>query len=437
MSGNDEQVSAKDLRTVILSSVIGTTIEWYDFFLYGTAASLVFGKLFFPSDDPAVGTLLAFATFAVGFVARPIGGLVFGHVGDRLGRKRTLVATMMIMGVSTCLIGLVPSYQSIGLLAPVLLVLLRIAQGIAIGGEWGGAVLLAVEYARPGKRGLFGSWPQIGVALGLLLGSGAFSALGSGLDEATFLAYGWRIAFLLSAVLVGVGIFLRMKVMETPAFRVMHANEQAASVPALELLRDRTGRRNLALGMGSRFAEGVAFNTWGVFLVSYGTQWLGFSRASVLNVILVSAATMAVFIPVFGAVSDRWGRRRTFGVGAVLFALVAYPVFAAFEVGSLGVFAVCMILVFGVCYPVMYGPQAALYCELFPTNVRYTGISLVYQFSGIFASGLTPLVLGSLLGADGSPWVMVGYLVLAGVVSAVCTVAMRPVSVDEPERVAS
>jgi MFS family permease len=417
---------------VIASSVIGTTIEWYDFFLYGTAAGLVFGKLYFPGNDPVVGTLLAFATFALGFVARPVGGLIFGHIGDRIGRKRTLVATMMIMGGATTLIGLVPGYQSIGVAAPVLLVVLRLAQGVAIGGEWGGAVLLAVEYAAPRRRGLFGSWPQIGVALGLLLGTGAFSALGAGLDEAAFLAYGWRIAFLLSALLVGVGIFLRLRVLETPAFQAMRANQQESSVPALDLLRDRTDRRHLLLGMGSRLAEGVAFNTWGVFVISYGTRWLHLPRAQVLGVVMASAAVMALFIPLCGAASDRWGRRRTFALGAALFAVLVYPVFAAFQLGSLVVFAAGMIVAFGICYPVMYGPQAALYCELFPTNVRYTGISLVYQFSGIFASGLTPLVLTGLLGADGSPWLMVGYLALSGVVSTACTVAMRPATGQPP-----
>jgi MFS family permease len=411
---------------VIASSVVGTTIEWYDFFLYGTAAGLVFGKLFFPGNDPVVGTLLAFATFAIGFVARPIGGLIFGHIGDRIGRKRTLVATMVIMGAATTMIGLVPGYRSIGVVAPVLLVVLRLAQGVAIGGEWGGAVLLAVEYAAPRRRGLFGSWPQIGVAFGLLLGTGAFSALSAGLGEAGFVSYGWRIAFLLSAGLVGVGIFLRVRVLETPAFRTMRAREQRSTVPALDLLRDRADRRNLLLGMGSRLAEGVAFNTWGVFVLTYGTRWLGLPRADVLRVLMVAAAIMAVFIPVFGAASDRWGRRRTFAVGAALFAVLVYPVFAAFQSGSLVVFTACMVVAFGVCYPVMYGPQAALYCELFPTSVRYTGISLVYQFSGIFASGLTPLVLTALLGADGSPWLMVGYLALSGVISVGCTVAMRP-----------
>lgn len=431
------EIPAKDLRTVILSSVIGTTIEWYDFFLYGTAAGLVFGKVFFPGRDPVVGTLLAFATFALGFVARPVGGLIFGHIGDRIGRKRTLVTTMMIMGAATTLIGLVPSYHSIGILAPVLLVVLRLAQGIAIGGEWGGAVLLAVEYARPGRRGLFGSWPQIGVALGLLLGTGAFSALGAALDDKAFVSYGWRIAFLLSALLVAVGVFLRLRVLETPVFRVMRANQQEASVPALELLRDRACRRHLLLGIGSRFAEGVAFNTWGVFIITYGTGRLGMPRADVLGVVMASAAVMTVAIPLFGSASDRWGRRRTVALGAALFAVLVYPVFSAFEIGSLGVFAACMIVVFGICYPMMYGPQAALYCELFPANVRYTGISLVYQFSGIFASGLTPIVLAALLGADRSPWLMVGYLALTGVISTVCTLATRPLPGGRAEPLAN
>ncbi|MDA3625680.1 MFS transporter [Saccharopolyspora sp. WRP15-2] len=423
----------QNMKIVILSSILGTTIEWYDFFLYGMAASLVFGQLYFPGHDPAVGTLLAFATFAVGFVARPVGGLIFGHIGDRIGRKKTLVTTMMIMGVATFLIGLVPTYDDIGILAPILLVLCRVAQGVAIGGEWGGAVLLAVEYAGPRRKGLYGSWPQVGLALGLLLGTGAFLLLSAAMDEAAFLAYGWRIAFLFSVVLVLIGMFVRLKVMETPAFTAMRSNQEAATVPAAELLRDRFSRRHLLLGMGSRLAEGVAFNTWGVFILSYGVKSLGLHYSDLLRVVLVCSAVMVVFIPLFGHCSDRWGSRKTFALGAMIFTVLAYPVFGLFETRSLVVLTAALLIIFGVAYPLMYGPQAALYCDLFPTKVRYTGISLVYQLSGIFASGLTPLILASLLAIGGTPWLMVAYLVLAGGISTACTLAMRPMdsSADE------
>lgn len=258
------EISHKDLRAVMISCVVGTTVEWYDFFLYGMAAGLVFDKLFFPNSDPLMGTLLAFATFAVGFVARPIGGLIFGHIGDRIGRKKTLVATMIIMGVATFLIGVIPTHAAIGAAAPVLLVIFRLAQGIAVGGEWGGAVLMAVEYAPPGKRGFYGGFPQVGLAIGLVLGTGVFAGLGAVMSDGAFLVWGWRIAFMLSAVLVGVGLFIRLKVMETPAFRKLAQAETRATIPALELIRDRGSRRNTFLGMGSRWAEGVAFNLWAV-----------------------------------------------------------------------------------------------------------------------------------------------------------------------------
>jgi MFS family permease len=419
-------VSGKQLRTVLGASMIGTTIEWYDFFLYGTAAQLVFSKLYFPSSDPLIGTLLAFATFAVGFVARPIGGLVFGHIGDRIGRKKTLVVTMMIMGLATSLMGALPTYADIGVAAPALLILLRIAQGIAIGGEWGGAVLLAVEYAGPSRRGLFGSVPQMGMALGLLLGTAAFTALNGVMDEQAFLTYGWRIAFLSSALLVLVGLLVRLKVMETPAFQAMRSTQSAASAPAAELFRNPLGRRHLLLGLGSRFAEGVAFNTWAVFILTYGTDRLGYTEGDMLVVVAASAALMLVTIPLAGRLSDVLGRRRVFAFGAAAFGVLACPVFGLFELDSFAALFFGVVFAFGICYPIMYGPQAALYCELFPTSVRYTGISLVYQFSGIFASGLTPLILTALLGgSDGFPGSMIAYLVIAGALSTACTLAVR------------
>jgi len=420
------EVSRREVRTVVASSVVGTTVEWYDFFLYGTAAGLVFNKLYFPSEDPLVGTLLAFATFALGFVARPVGGLIFGHIGDRVGRKKTLVATMLIMGVATCLIGLVPTYESIGVAAPILLVLLRLAQGVAIGGEWGGAVLMAVEYSPKGRRGLYGSLPQIGLALGLLLGTGAFAGLSASMTDESFLAWGWRIAFLLSAVLVVVGMFIRLKVMETPAFRKLEQGEQRATVPALELFRDRRSRRHIFLGMGSRWAEGVAFNTWAVFAIAYGTDTLDMPRNTMLVAVMIAAAVMLVFIPLFGRWSDTLERRRTFTAGVVALALLTYPAFAMLGTQDAVVITLTLVVVLGIFYPAMYGPQASLYAEMFPTHVRYSGISFVYQFSGIFASGLTPLVLSYLLGlAEGGVRFVVAYVVAVSAVSAACALAVR------------
>ena len=424
--GTVEEVSKSELRTVVASSLVGTTVEWYDFFLYGTAAGIVFPKLFFPSSDPAIGTLLAFTTFAVGFVARPVGGLIFGHIGDRIGRKNTLVATMLIMGVATFLIGVIPTYAAIGITAPILLVVMRVAQGIAVGGEWGGAVLMAVEYAPRGKRGLYGSMPQIGLAIGLALGTGVFALVGYLLPDEAFLGWGWRIAFMLSAILVGVGLYIRLKVMETPAFRKLEKTEAKATVPAVEMVKDKLSRRHLFLGMGSRWAEGVAFNLWAVFAISYATGTLGLGKQPILLAVMAGAVTMIVFIPVFGKLADRFDRRHLYTAGLVLLAAATYPALVLMGTGNTIVIGVTIVVVLGVIYPMVYAPEASLFAELFPTRVRYTGISVVYQLSGIVASGLTPLILAYLLKtADGGVSLIVAYVVIVSVISAVSTLAIR------------
>ncbi|WP_409463990.1 MFS transporter [Amycolatopsis sp. GA6-003] len=424
-----------DVRLVVASSVFGTTVEWYDFFLYGTAAGLVFNKLYFPGSDPLVGTVLAFATFALGFLARPIGGFVFGHLGDRVGRKKILVATMLIMGTATCLIGLLPDYRMIGPAAPIILVVLRLAQGVAVGGEWGGAVLMATEYAPAGKRGLYGSFPQIGLAIGLTLGTGVLALLNAVTSDEAFLLWGWRIGFLLSAVLVVAGLLIRVKVMETPAFRTMAAEEGTATVPAVELVRDRLSRRHLLLGMGSRFTEGVAFNAWAVFVISYGSGTLKLDRQPLLVGVMIAAAVMVVFIPVFGKVSDRFGRRGTFTTGAVTTLVLAIPALAALHSGNPVLITLALVAVLGISYPVMYGPQAAFYAELFPISRRCTGISVVYQLSGVVASGLTPLILAYLAGKTGTTGILV-YLAATTAVSVVCTLAIRQSDLFEDDELA-
>lgn len=424
-SAPTDKVTKSEVRTVLLSCIIGTTVEWYDFFLYGVAAGIVFNKLYFPSEDPLVGTLLAFATFALGFVARPIGGLIFGHIGDRVGRKKTLVMTMLIMGVATALIGLVPTYESIGVLAPVILIVLRVAQGVAIGGEWGGAVLMAVEYAPRNRRGIFGSLPQMGLAVGLLLGTGVFAMLDVSMSDSAFLAWGWRIAFLLSSILVFIGLYIRLRVLETPAFRKLEEREEKAAVPAVELFRNKRNRRHVWLGMGARWIEGVAFNAWAVFSISYGVDTVGVSRETMLVAVMISAVVLLVFIPVFGHISDRFDRRRTYTTGAVLAAVGALPAFAMLDTGNAVWITLSLVVVLGVLYPIMYGPEASLFAELFPANVRYTGISFVYQFSGIFASGMTPLVLTYLLGKGDGTGLIIAYFLVVGVVSAVCCLMIR------------
>ncbi|MFL4475853.1 MFS transporter [Paeniglutamicibacter sp. MACA_103] len=435
-----EEFSKKDIRTVMLSCVVGTTVEWYDFFLYGMAAGLVFDKLYFPTADPLIGTLLAFATFAVGFVARPIGGLVFGHIGDKIGRKTTLVTTMFIMGIATFLIGVIPSYEVIGVAAPILLIIMRIAQGVAVGGEWGGAVLMAVEYAPQGKRGFYGSFPQIGLAIGLVLGTGVFALLGGLLSDEAFLAWGWRIAFLLSAVLVGVGLFIRLKVMETPAFRKLAAVEEKATIPALELMRNRKNRRHIFLGMGSRWAEGVAFNLWAVFVIAYGTGTLKLEKNTILLAVMAAAITMVVAIPVMGKISDHIDRRKMYTVGVLILGAATYPALLLMGTGNTLVIVGTIVIVLGIFYPIIYAPEAALFSELFPTRVRYSGISVVYQVSGIFASGMTPLLLAFLLReANGGLGLIVAYILAITVVSAVCTMAIRRkdmfIDVDENDEI--
>ena len=419
-------VSKRELRTVVAASIIGTTVEWYDFFLFGTAAGIIFNKLFFPSDNPLVGTLLAFATFAVGFAARPIGGLIFGHIGDKVGRKKTLVATMLIMGGATACMGLLPTYGSIGIAAPILLIILRIAQGVAIGGEWGGAVLMAVEYAPPGKRGLYGSLPQVGLAIGLLLGTGVFAGLSAAMSDEAFTAWGWRVAFLISIVLVLLGLFIRLKVMETPAFRKLEQNEAKATVPAKELFQSKRLRRNIFMGMGSRWAEGVAFNTWAVFSIAYGAETLGLDKQTMLLPVMAAAATMIFFIPFFGRMADRFDRRRLYTTGVILLAVLTYPSFLLIGTGNPLVIGATLVIVLGVVYPCVYGPQSSFYAELFPTQVRYTGISFVYQFSGVLASGMTPLILTYLLGvADNGFGLILAYVVVVSVISAICSLSIR------------
>lgn len=416
-------ISDRDLRRVVAASLIGATIEWYDFFLYGTVAGIVFNKLYFPAADPLVSILLAYTTFAVGFVARPLGGVIFGHFGDRIGRKSMLVMTLMIMGVATVLIGLLPTYQQIGVAAPILLLLLRILQGIGLGGEWGGAVLMTYEYAPENKRGLYASLPQIGLSIGLCLSAGVV-AIASSLPEADFLAWGWRVGFVASFVLVIVGLYIRLKILETPEFTKLKEEKQEVAIPFVAMIKEYP--RNILLGMGARYIDGVFFNVFAVFSIAYLVNTVHIPRTTALWAVCSSAFVMVFFIPIFGALSDKWGRGRTYGIGAILLALCAYPAFLALSSGDLTLIFVALILPFGIVYAMCYGPEAALFCDLFDPRVRYTGISFVYQFSGIFASGITPIIATYLIAANGNqPWYLCAYVVFAALVSAVCAFAIK------------
>lgn len=422
--GSDQR--RRRLRIVVAASLLGTTVEWYDFFLYATAAGLVFNKMFFPNESSLVGTLLAFATFAVGFVMRPIGGAVFGHIGDRIGRKRSLALTMLIMGGATALIGLLPTAAQIGAWAPVLLLVLRVLQGFALGGEWGGAVLLAVEHSPDDRRGRYGAVPQVGLALGLAMGTGIFAYLQIVLGPNRFLAYGWRIGFLLSLLLVVIGIVVRLRVDETPAFRELQDLQAASTVPLRDIVREPRARRNTLLGLLSRWAEGSAFNTWGVFAISYATGALGLNRVSVLVAVTVAALLMAVLLPISGRLTERFGARRVYLVGIACYGLTAFPAFALFGTKKLLWFGLAMIIVFGVVHALFYGAQGTLYSALYPTSTRYTGLSFVYQVSGIYASGVTPMILTALIAARrGAPWLACGYLVATAVISVVATALIR------------
>jgi metabolite-proton symporter len=394
--------SGASIRQVAIASFIGTTIEWYDFFLYGTASALIFGRLFFPNYDPLTGTLASFGTYAVGFVARPIGGLVCGHFGDRIGRKSMLIFTLLLMGVATALIGCLPTYNQIGIWAPALLIVLRVAQGFAVGGEWGGAVLMAVEHSPKGRRGFYGSWPQVGVPVGLLLSTGVFGLI-SKLPEEILFSWGWRVAFLLSILLVGVGLYIRLAVPEPPAFAEVKQAGAASRMPILDAVRHHP--RNVLLAMGARLVENGAFYLYTVFILTYATlPRIGFSRSSVLNAIALAATGEIFAIPIFGWLSDRFGRRPVYLFGAIFTGLFAFPFFWLVEASQTALMTLAVVCALVVGHAAMYGPQASFFSELFGTRVRYSGASLGYQLASVIAGGLSPLIATGLLQRTGGSW---------------------------------
>jgi len=385
------------LIEAIVASTVGTTIEWYDFFLYGTAAALVFPRLFFPEYDPFVRQILSFGTFSIGFVARPLGGIVFGYLGDRIGRKSTLVATLLLMGISTVIIGVLPTYSRIGVWAPVLLTGLRFLQGLGVGGEWGGAVLLALEYGHRGRRGFFASWPQTGVPLGLLLSTGVMGAMEGLLSEEVFLRWGWRIPFLLSAVLIGVGLVIRTRVLETPLFRKLLATKQVAQAP----LRETVSRhwREILLAAGARIAENSCFYLFSTYVIAYARDVLKLQGGLVLHAILAAALCEFAVMPLYGILSDYWSRRGMYMAGCISLLLFAFPYYALLHTREPALVFLAVVLSLVGSHAILYSVQASLIPELFGTRLRYTGASLGYQMAAPLAGGMAPLIAASLVKA--------------------------------------
>ncbi len=418
---NSEKASTR-MRAIVVASVIGTTVEWYDFLIYGTAAALVFNKLFFPGFDPLMGTLAAFATYAVGFVARPFGGAVFGHFGDRAGRKTMLTLTMLIMGAGTFLIGCLPTYASIGVWAPILLIALRLLQGIGIGGEWGGAVLMVIEHAPAGRRGFYGSLVQVGFPLGIVASTGTFLYMSQAMNEADFLAWGWRLPFLLSAVLIALGLFIRLRLQETPAFAQVQ-KEGVAKTPLLDVLLHQP--RTFLIAVGMKVSEVAWVYMLTVFSIVYATTRLGLPRALILDGILLAAVAELFTIPLFGALSDRIGRKPIYVAGAVLSAALAFPTFWLLQTRDPTVVVLTLVVVMSLTHGLMFGPQAAYMPELFGTRTRYSGASLGCQVSAALSGGFAPIIAAGLLAWAGATWPISLYLIALAAITLTAVLASR------------
>ncbi|WOE30768.1 MULTISPECIES: MFS transporter [unclassified Acinetobacter] len=410
-------------RLAGISSMVGTTIEWYDFFIYGAAAALIFNKLFFPNLDPLTGVLAAFATYAVGFIGRPLGGIVFGHFGDKVGRKAMLLTTLMMMGIPTIMIGLLPTYDSIGYWATFFLVVLRFIQGMAMGGEWGGAVLMAVEHAPEGNKGFWGSLPQASSGGGLLLASLALGAV-SLLPEASLLSWGWRLPFLASIILLGVGWYIRVKVPESPDFEKIKAQAQEIKVPAMQVFKNHP--REVFTIIFARAAENAWFYLASTFALAYTTTQLGIARQEILFATICGAALIMVMTPLCGYLSDKVGQRNMFMFGLVVLSLYSYPFFSLLNSQDSFLVWLAIVLAIGVVFPIMYAPQSQLFARQFPAEIRYSGISISVQFAGVLGGGLAPLIATKLLSmANGRPDLIVIYIIAMALFAILCTCFMK------------
>lgn len=412
---NNEALEKSGLRKILLASLVGSSIEWFDYFLYGTVSALVFNQLFFVTEDPTIGLLLAYASFALAFFIRPLGGVIFSHIGDRIGRKKTLVLTLSLMGAATFAMGLLPTYQAIGIAAPIILITLRLIQGLGLGGEWGGALLLAVEYAPKEQRGFFGSVPQMGVTIGLVMGTFALSIM-TLLPEGAFMTWGWRVPFLLSGLLVVFGLWIRKDIDETPSFRKI---KEAGEIPKLPIADTfRYHWREVLIAVGAKVVETAPFYIFGTFIVSYATNNLGFGRTETLNAVMVATIITTILIPLMGKLSDKIGRKPLYVGGSILMILYAFPYFWMLQQGSVVLLFIATILGIGVIWAPITAVLGTMFSEIFSPQVRYTGISLGYQIGAAVAGGTAPLIATALLLRFNDSYIPVAlYIILAAVIS--------------------
>jgi metabolite-proton symporter len=418
-----QQLDKKTTYRVLIASLVGSSIEWFDYFLYGTMAALVFNQLFFVNEDPTVGLLLAYASFALSFFIRPFGGIIFSHIGDRIGRKKTLVLTLSLMGAATFAMGILPTYQAIGVAAPILLITLRLIQGLGIGGEWGGALLLATEYAPPERRGFFGSIPQMGVTIGMVMGTLALWIM-SLLPEQQFMTWGWRVPFILSALLVIFGLWIRKGIDETPEFKKVKEKGEIPKLPIVDTLRYHW--KEVLITIGAKVVETAPFYIFSTFIVSYATSTLGFSRSAVLGAVMISTVITTILIPIMGSLSDRVGRKKMYIVGTLAMMAFAFPYFWMIHQGSVLMLVLATIIGLGIIWAPITAVLGTMFSEIFDAKVRYTGVSLGYQIGAAVAGGTAPLVATALLASFDNSYVPVAlYIMFTAVVSLIAIWAVK------------
>lgn len=414
----------KQERRIWLASLVGSSIEWFDYFLYATVAGLVFNQVFFVSEDPTVGLLLSYASLALAFFIRPFGGIIFSHIGDKIGRKKTLIMTLSLMGGATFLMGVLPTYQAIGVAAPILLVSLRLIQGLGIGGEWGGALLLAYEYAPPEKRGLYGSIPQMGVTIGMFLGTGALTFITSVISIDAFVSWGWRVPFILSAFLVLFGFWIRKGIDETPDFKNLKESGEVAKVPLFETLK--THWREVLIAIGAKVVETAPFYIFGTFVISYATTQLDFTYVEALIAVMVATVVTTVLIPIMGSLSDKIGRKKMYIYGVLAMFIYAFPYFLLLHQGTFITLLISTVIGLGVIWAPITAVLGTMFSEIFDAKVRYTGITLGYQIGAALAGGTAPLVATALLLEFNNSWIPIAlYIMLTAIISLISVWAIR------------